>query len=199
MNMGHPGSGPYNPPRSGNSTIIIVVVAVAVLGFIFISAILAAIMFPVFARAREKARESVCMSHMQKLGVAMSAYRQNWGDVYPPPGNWNSLLATYAKDPQVFVCPSAGSSLPGYAMNAGLSGISGAGVKYPDATVMLFETAPGENKAGGQALLLTKPRHMGRCAIGFADGHIMMIEPTRAGALNWDPAVKTAPVTPMGP
>lgn len=193
MNMGHPGSGPYNPPKSGNSTTIIIVVAVALLGFIFISAILAAILFPVFARARGKAQETVCMTHMHRLGLAMNSYTTDWGDVYPPPGNWNDLLAKYTKDPQVFLCPSARSAKPGYAMNSGLSGIPLKAVKYPNATVMFFETEPGDNKAGGPALLLGNPRHMGRCAISFADGHIMMVEQSAAGALNWDPAPNIPP------
>jgi len=199
MNMGHPGSGPYNPPKSGNSTIIIVVVAVAVLGFIFISAILAAIMFPVFARAREKARETQCMSHILQLGVAMSAYQTNWGDTYPPSGDWNGRLATYVKDPANFACPSAGSSMPGYAMNARLSGIRAKAVKYPVATIMLFECEPGVNRAGGPALLPSHPRHMGRHTTCFADGHAKMIEQSAAGTLNWDPASKTAPTRPMSP
>ncbi len=197
--MGHPGSGPYNPPKSGNNTTVIIVVAVALLGFIFIAAILAAILFPVFARARGKAQESVCMMHMQRLGLAMNAYRANWGDTYPPPGNWNDLLATYTKEPEVFLCPSAKSAKPGYGMNSGLSGIQAKAVKYPGATIMFFETEPGENKAGGSALLLSQPRHMGRCGISVVDGRIMMVEQTSVSALNWDPAPKTAPTLPTRP
>ena len=196
--MGHPGSGPYNPPKSGSSTIIIVVVAVVVLGLIMIP-IMAAILFPVFARSRGKAQETVCMTHMLQLGVAMSAYQTNWGDTYPPSGEWNGRLATYVKDPANFQCPSAKSSMPGYAMNSGLSGIPGTGVKYPGATVMFFETAPGDNKAGGPALLLSRPRHMRRHTTCFADGRAKMIEQSAAGALNWEPAPKTAPTLPTRP
>ena len=50
---------------------------------IAIIAILAAILFPVFAQAREKARSSTCLSNFKQLGTGVLMYVQDWDDNYP--------------------------------------------------------------------------------------------------------------------
>jgi prepilin-type N-terminal cleavage/methylation domain-containing protein/prepilin-type processing-associated H-X9-DG protein len=50
---------------------------------IAIIAILAAILFPVFARAREKARQSSCLNNMKQLGLASYQYMGDWDETYP--------------------------------------------------------------------------------------------------------------------
>lgn len=50
---------------------------------IAIIAILAAILFPVFAKAREKARQTACLSNLKQLGMATMQYAQDWDDVLP--------------------------------------------------------------------------------------------------------------------
>ena len=54
---------------------------------IAIIAILAAILFPVFARARENARRSSCLSNMKQIGLGMMQYSQDNDERYPP--NWH--------------------------------------------------------------------------------------------------------------
>lgn len=81
---------------------------------IAIIAILAAILFPVFARAREKARQSSCLSNLKQLGLAALAYAQDYDEILPKARNWNhqfgvwpSSLYPYVKNSQVYICPSA--------------------------------------------------------------------------------------------
>jgi prepilin-type N-terminal cleavage/methylation domain-containing protein len=83
---------------------------------IAIIAILAAILFPVFARAREKARQASCASNLKQLSAAVLMYAQDYDDVLPkgiqqPWGTtssspWYDMLYTYVKNGQVFQCPS---------------------------------------------------------------------------------------------
>jgi len=88
---------------------------------IAIIAILAAILFPVFAQAREKARQATCQSNMKQIGLAMAMYREDY-DGRPVPGWmgiatnqfgetgriwWQWLLQPYIKNIQLFECPSA--------------------------------------------------------------------------------------------
>ena len=56
---------------------------------IAIIAILAAILFPVFARARENARRTSCMSNLKQMGLAAMQYVQDYDEFYPP-----NLIAT---------------------------------------------------------------------------------------------------------
>jgi len=95
---------------------------------IAIIAILAAILFPVFARAREKARQTACQSNMKQLGLAIMMYVQDYDErfvsVYDdgngyPAGRiiWADKIFPYVKNRQVFVCPSSNASadpVPGY-------------------------------------------------------------------------------------
>src|SRR5260370_6629248 len=53
---------------------------------IAIIAILAAILFPVFARAREQARKTTCLSNMKQIGLSLGMYLQDNDEVFPPGG-----------------------------------------------------------------------------------------------------------------
>lgn len=87
---------------------------------IAIIAILAAILFPVFARAREKARQTNCLGNTKQLATAAMMYasdydetlcrsfldldRSGWGEVGEP--TWRSSLYPYVRNAQLFFCPS---------------------------------------------------------------------------------------------
>ena len=99
---------------------------------IAIIAILAAILFPVFAQAREKARQTACMSNLKQIGTAAYMYVQDYDERYPysdvtlpngspgplnPAANtgfglrvnhykWEAWLMPYIKNTQIFFCPS---------------------------------------------------------------------------------------------
>src|SRR4051794_20747184 len=96
--------------RSGFTLIELLVV-------IAIIAILAAILFPVFAQAREKARQASCMSNEKQLGLAILQYVQDYDETYPqavvdsqmyagtPPSHWQQMVVPYVKADGVFGCP----------------------------------------------------------------------------------------------
>jgi prepilin-type N-terminal cleavage/methylation domain-containing protein/prepilin-type processing-associated H-X9-DG protein len=68
---------------------------------IAIIAILAAILFPVFAQAREKARQTSCLSNCRQMGVAAVMYAQDYDEIYPGMWQW-SPGAIYAHAPYLF-------------------------------------------------------------------------------------------------
>jgi prepilin-type N-terminal cleavage/methylation domain-containing protein len=91
-------------------TLIELLVAVAII------AILAAILFPVFAQAREKARQTACASNMRQMGLAVQMYLQDYDERFPLAAtaptpttflNWHHLVDPYVKNKQIWVCPSA--------------------------------------------------------------------------------------------
>jgi prepilin-type N-terminal cleavage/methylation domain-containing protein/prepilin-type processing-associated H-X9-DG protein len=77
---------------------------------IAIIAILAAILFPVFAQAREKARQITCTSNLKQVGLAWQMYTQDYDERTPlwfaGPLTVRDLLQPYAKNALVFKCPS---------------------------------------------------------------------------------------------
>lgn len=82
---------------------------------IAIIAILSAVLFPVFARARENARRSACLSNMKQIGLAVMMYTQDYDENlvlyrYLDPINkygWQVALMPYVQSTQVWVCPDA--------------------------------------------------------------------------------------------
>jgi prepilin-type N-terminal cleavage/methylation domain-containing protein/prepilin-type processing-associated H-X9-DG protein len=80
---------------------------------IAIIAILAAILFPVFAQAREKARQAGCSSNCKQIGLAVMMYAEDWDQSYPLYTHfpkhapmWYEMIQPYIKSEDVFTCPS---------------------------------------------------------------------------------------------
>ncbi len=91
--------------RRNGFTLIELLVVIAII------AILAAILFPVFARAREKARQASCLSNVKQIMLAVLMYTQDYDERLVPGsqmrnGQWYDLLAPYTKNMQIWTCPS---------------------------------------------------------------------------------------------
>jgi prepilin-type N-terminal cleavage/methylation domain-containing protein/prepilin-type processing-associated H-X9-DG protein len=138
-------------PSGNGFTLIEILVVIAII------AILAAILFPVFARARENARRSSCQSNLKQLGLAFLQYTQDYDEKYPQwcvaltgytesrIGGWANVLQPYLKSTQVLQCPSeptgpadytAVYGFSDYWYNSNLSGISEAAIGQVALTVL---------------------------------------------------------------
>jgi prepilin-type N-terminal cleavage/methylation domain-containing protein/prepilin-type processing-associated H-X9-DG protein len=81
---------------------------------IAIIAILAAILFPVFAKAREKARQASCLSNNKQFALAIMMYSQDYDETFPPSTNLTGIggmtladsVMPYVKNAQIMKCPS---------------------------------------------------------------------------------------------
>lgn len=82
---------------------------------IAIISLLAAILFPVFGRARENARRSTCQSNLKQIGLGVMQYVQDYDETYPAwvmkpcSGSWVGFvdyLGAYTRSTQIFICPS---------------------------------------------------------------------------------------------
>jgi prepilin-type N-terminal cleavage/methylation domain-containing protein/prepilin-type processing-associated H-X9-DG protein len=86
---------------------------------ITIMSILAAILFPVFAHAREKARASICLSNCRQIGVGIMLYSQDYEEAYPLYAHypnhdhwWFEVIQPYIRSEDVFACPDVGVHQP---------------------------------------------------------------------------------------
>jgi len=110
--------------RRGGFTLIELLVVIAII------AILAAILFPVFAQAREKARAASCMSNNKQIALSFSMYKQDYDETYPPAVQvdannnqiwWEQAVTPYIKSTNVggiLTCPSGASRAWAYSMNS---------------------------------------------------------------------------------
>jgi len=89
---------------------------------IAIIAVLAAILFPVFAQAREKARQTSCLSNCKQLGLGVLMYAQDYDEALPPTQDanfmvWTDTVNPYVKNSQIRVCPSDSGAINSYGLN----------------------------------------------------------------------------------
>ena len=129
---------------------------------IAIIAILAAILFPVFARARENARRASCQSNLKQIALGVFMYDQDYDETLPPvsvtagtgttannPYGWADAMQPYLKSTQIFQCPSENNSAgvqttpatitdyTDYWINSLAAGQADASFNFPSTTVML--------------------------------------------------------------
>ena len=123
-------------------TLIELLVAIAII------AILAAILFPVFAQAREKARQTSCLSNIKQIGLGLLMYTQDYDEQFPradytlPAGTpsplnpaasggfagrinhykWQTWVLPYIKNTQIFFCPSRTRDQEAWNVNGEIKG-----------------------------------------------------------------------------
>ncbi len=166
---------------------------------IAIIAILAAILFPVFARAREKARQTSCLSNCKQLTLAGIMYGSDWDGHMPyhhsSDGTLKGGILPYVRSDDLFRCPSLGEMGPTHFERQYYDYLNrsvGAGPTYkfdqyqtPAETAWLFEGASEHIKAGRYAgsvvcsfcydwypYYSVGQRHNGGHNMGFIDGHV---------------------------
>lgn len=165
---------------------------------IAIIAILAAILFPVFARARDKARQATCLSNLRQMGVAFVMYSSDYDETYPIVPNWKTLLQPYIKNTAINVCPSR-KSLPWYygqGYNVGCSSpyVAGAAaqsesaIASPSQKILIAEWdrcnagppcgATGLFSGGATCFWAVTRVHGGGSNLLFCDGHGKWLSPS---------------------
>ena len=195
-------------------TLIELLVVIAVIS------ILAALLFPVFAKVREKARQTTCLSNMKQLGMALLQYAQDNDEslipgCYEGPQAWGGRIYPYIKSQAIYTCPDDSTASIGsaHAVSFGMNqdlvtgsnfspAITLAALNAPSSTVMLFEVSATPVDVTN-ALESTIDLHLGGPPSGFisacSDGY-KQIHSRWGGpvATSTPPDVLLATGTPLG-
>ena len=181
---------------------------------IAIIAILAAILFPVFARAREKARQSSCLANIKQITLGELMYAQDYDEClthyrHEAPGNtsfyWWHMIEPYVKNTQMFACPSYRTQTYGYGLNYsyigwpsrggtdGTAAMSIGEITHPAETIVFGDKLTGvviyapkndSFKASYTDVYNGDDRHNGGANYGFADGHGKWLSVEEASAVS---------------
>lgn len=177
--------------RRNGFTLIELLVVIAII------AILAAILFPVFARAREKARQSSCLSNVKQLMLGTLMYTQDYDEMLVPyitnPAGeyaggqtylgWTYLIEPYVKNEQVFICPSKSGTqyshanylnIPtGYGIRMTRTGKALASITEPSMTFFYIDCTQfqHDDDMDDRGLERIDHRHNEMANIAFVDGH----------------------------
>ncbi len=165
---------------------------------IAIIAILAAILFPVFAKAREKARQASCTSNVKQISLAVLMYAQDYDERFPPErngidalewfrtgtivwttyANYQPLVFAYVKNREAFMCPSSRFGTTAeqfaydYSMNSSLSTgtppLKLGQVEVPAETLMIGDATYEWVDRAARIYA----RHNSGAILGFCDGHV---------------------------
>ncbi len=177
-------------------TLMELLVVVAVLG------LLAAILFPIIARARENARNASCINNCKQMGLAFLQYAQDFDESLPraysagpPIRAWSTDIAPYLKSGQSQACPNAHRAGWHYGYSVWLSGIhifALPDIIYPARTCLLNETIKSVDRSQPWNKNFTDvrfdpdpTRHVNGMNMTFTDGHVKWIS-------NADPGLTCA-------
>ena len=152
---------------------------------IAIIAILAAILFPVFAKAREKARQTQCMSNQRQIAMNLQMWTQDNNELLPTATGANAFWTVVGGSisPKVLIClDSAKTATNSYVYNNTLSGVTLQSVADPT-TKLLTTDGIGTNVATPNIAYSTadfNACHNGQLMVAYLDGHVAYTKPANA-------------------
>ena len=135
---------------------------------IAIIAILAAILFPVFSKAREKARQTACISNQKQIVLDVQIYTQENDEKLPDSASfWSTLNIT----PKVLKCKTASSLPNGYGFNSAIGGKTLGEFSEAEKTIVTADASVQLLQGPGDGEL----RHGGKAIASYLDGHVEMV------------------------
>jgi type II secretory pathway pseudopilin PulG len=167
----------------GNGLAIAGIAVGGVMSLIMIP-LMAAMLLPALAKAKERANQIKCMNHARQINLALQVYASENGGVYPPSESWCDAL-TNKVPRETFQCPSDPTLECAFAFNSKLGGRTNAEA-FPS-MVVVFSSDQGWNASGGSVLLSPHRHSSGQATVSLADGSSMSVRMEDTASLKWEP------------
>ncbi len=172
-----------NGVLGGRGLAIAGIVVSGVMFFISIP-LLAGLMLPALQKAKVRASEVRCVSHVKQLALALHLVAQENEGRLPKASEWTDEVSPHLSSQAVLHCPARPNQRISYAFNANLSGQELSTVH--SSTVLLFEADGAWNQSGDESDVIGAPRH-GRITVAFADGTVRSVNWGAVRELRWKP------------
>ena len=207
-----PGGAPISPDSrverppirtKSEGTGVWVIVLIGCLGLLLaVGAVLAAIMFPVFARARERAAQTSCLANLKQIGLAQMMYAADWDQHLTEAPTWPEKLEPYLKNPQIYLCSSDDRPSPptwqgntiSYTMSGACGGADLKLIASPATVPVIYD---GVAIAGGVGDV--DFRHNSGANAVYTDGHAKWIGDSQWNSLWQTPTGGAAPLPGVAP
>ncbi len=151
-----------------------------VLAVLALSALLAAIFWPVYSTNGRSSPVAFCMSQLKQQAIGFEMYRADADERYPNRDHWMDALFPYVKNEDLYHEPVRQTKAPqpstyGYAFNSNLSNAKAP--KSAETTPMVYDSVNPIRNASDPAVSLPSPgRHNGRDIIAYADCHAKAVK-----------------------
>ncbi|HTA28878.1 MAG TPA: DUF4190 domain-containing protein [Candidatus Cybelea sp.] len=163
--------------------------------FLFMIPVMAGMLLPALAKAKEKAMTINCKNNLRQIALAARMYANDNNDQLPPSATWSDSLVKYVGSTKPFRCPLDPGHRCSYAFNAALEGKKLAEIN--PRTVLFFESAADWNGAGGRSAVVTRAHSVSRtsgfssrdgaCTVAFVDGSVETLPRGQLDTLRWNP------------
>ena len=156
-------------PRKLTGRLIELFVVVGIMG------LLGAILFPVFARSREKARQPACLSNVKQVVLAVMTYAQDNSGRLPRASTWDVEIEPYLRNRAIYRCPVDNTDQEvSYSMVPRYSGAKLEDIANPETVIIIYESEYGRPVY----------RHNEGMNVGYADGHVKWLKELPPGTLD---------------
>ncbi len=156
-------------PRKLTGRLIELFVVLGILGM------LGAILFPVFARSREKARQPACLSNVKQIVLAVMMYAQDNDGRLARASTWDVEIEPYLKNRAIYRCPADNTDQEvSYSMVPRYSGARLEDIANPETVIIIYESEYGRPAY----------RHNDGMNVGYADGHAKWLKELPPGTLD---------------
>jgi hypothetical protein len=147
--------------------------------------IMAGLLLPALAKAKQRAQFGSCVNNAKQVGLAVRLYADENDGKSPPAVNWCDAILPSLPGANVLQCPQRRGQKSGFGLNARIAGRTLSSI--PPDTVLLFESSAGWNFTGGAKDVVPRPPHGRNYVFCFADGSAREVPADELPTLRWEP------------